>query len=194
MDDAILVLGGLSTGVSLAAASGLRVFLPAFLASLAMQFELLPASESMGWLASTPAALGLGVATGLELLAYYIPWLDNLLDTLATPAAVVAGIVVSAATFVGMDPFMQWTAAIVIGGGAAGSVQLGSVATRALSTGATGGAGNPIVATVENVGATGLTALAIVLPLVAALLVLVLLGLAFRRVARWRRGRREAAG
>ncbi|MEO0324756.1 MAG: DUF4126 domain-containing protein [Myxococcota bacterium] len=189
MDDVLLVLGGLATGVGLAAASGLRVFLPAFLASLALRFELLPVSESVGWLGHDGAVLGLGVATMLELVAYYVPWLDNLLDSIATPAAVVAGVLVSAATFVGLPEHLQWTAAIVLGGGAAGTVQLGTVATRALSSATTGGLGNPLVATAENAGASFLTLLALVLPFLALALVVALLVLAFRRVRRWRRRR-----
>ena len=187
MDDVVLVLGGLATGVGLAAASGLRVFLPAFVASLALRFELLPVSESVGWLGHDGAVLGLGIATGLELVAYYVPWLDNLLDTVATPSAVIAGVLVSAATFVGLPEHLQWAAAIVLGGGAAGTVQLGTVATRALSSTTTGGLANPLVSTAENAGAGLLTLLALVLPFLALALVLALLVVAFRRVLRWRR-------
>ena len=191
MDDVLLVLGGLATGVGLAAASGLRIFLPAFLASLALRTGLLPVAESVGWLGHDGAALGLGLATLLEVVAYYVPWLDNLLDGIATPAAVVAGVLVSAATFVGLPEHLQWTAAIVLGGGAAGTVQLGTVATRALSSTTTGGLANPLVSTAENAGAGLRTLLALVLPFVALALVAGLLLVAFRRVARWRRTRRE---
>lgn len=185
---------GLCAGLGLSAASGLRVFLPALLASLAIQLGWLPASDSMGWLGTTSATTGLGAATLLEIVAYYVPWLDNALDTVATPAAVVAGVLVSAASFVGLDPFVQWSCAIIVGGGAAASVQLGTVATRALSTGTTAGLANPAVSTAENVGAVGLTILAVVAPVVAAVCVVLVLALAFRRIARWRSQRMSARG
>ena len=84
-------------GIGLAAATGLRLFLPMLVMSVAAYAGHLPLSENFAWLGTAPALLLLGVAAIAEILAYYIPGVDNLLDTLATPAAFVAGTIVSAA-------------------------------------------------------------------------------------------------
>jgi len=195
MDDITLLqtLAGLAAGVGLAAACGLRVFLPLLIGGVALRLGALPAQDGLTWLGSTPALIGFGTATVLEGVAYYVPWLDNLLDSIATPASVIAGTLAAAALFVGVDPFVQWTLAMIVGGGAAGTVQLGTVATRAASTGTTGGAANFLVSTVEGAGAIALSVLAVVAPVVAFALVAVVLVFAFRALRRWRRRRADGA-
>lgn len=136
-------------GIGLAAACGFRVFVPLLFVSLAAKAGKLTLVPSFQWMGTDIAMITFAVATALEVGAYYIPWLDNLLDTVATPAAVVAGAVISASVFTGMDPFLRWTLAIIAGAGAAGAVQTASVVTRAASTATTGGFGNFVVATGE---------------------------------------------
>ncbi len=135
--------------------------------------------------ATTPALIAFGTATALEIVAYYVPWLDHLLDVIASPAAVIAGVVASAAVMTDLPPLVTWTVALIGGGGVAGTMQLLSVGARLKSTLATGGLANPVVATGEAAGAVGLTLVAILLPLVALacclLLVFLLLRLARRR-------------
>jgi len=194
MDDITLLqtLTGLAAGVGLAAACGFRVFLPLLVGGIALRLGALPAQDALAWLSSTPALIGLGTATALEGVAYYVPWLDNALDSIATPASVVAGTLAAAALLVGVDPFVQWTLATVVGGGAAGTVQLGTVATRAASTGTTGGAANFLVSTAEGVGAIALSVVAVVVPVVAFLVVAVVLFFAVRALRRWWIRRAEA--
>ncbi len=88
-------------GVVLAASTGFRVFLPMLIAGGAAYAGYLPLGESFSWLATPAALIMLGVAALVEIVAYYIPGLDNLLDTLAAPAALVAGTVLSAAVMTG---------------------------------------------------------------------------------------------
>lgn len=154
-------------GIALSAACGLRVFLPLFAASLAAHLGYLHPSGGMSWLGSPLALTVFGVATVLEVAAYYIPWLDHALDTIATPAAVVAGAVVAAAAFGDLHPAVKWTSALIAGGGVAGTVQGTTVLARATSTLTTGGLANPVVASVESTGALVLAALAIFLPVLA---------------------------
>ncbi|HJL19006.1 MAG TPA: DUF4126 domain-containing protein [Sandaracinaceae bacterium LLY-WYZ-13_1] len=184
--DALTMLVGLAAGVALSAACGFRVFVPLLVAGVALRFEALPVQDDLAWLASTPALVTLGTASALEVGAYYVPRLDNLLDAVATPASVVAGILASAALFVGFDPLLQWTLAAVAGGSVAGGVQLGTVATRGVSTGLTGGLTNSLVSSGEALGALLLSVLAVVAPALAAALALVALALVLRR---GRRGR-----
>lgn len=185
MDTALSI----ALGLGLAAAAGLRVFVPVFGAGLAAHFGLIPLSSGFSWVGTTPALIAFGTATALEVGAYYIPWLDHLLDVVATPAAVIAGIVASAAVITDLPPTVRWTIALIGGGSAAGIMQMFSVATRVKSTLATGGVGNPVIATGETAGAVVLTALAILIPAIA-LLLCIAVGVLLFRATRRRRARR----
>ncbi|MEE2758726.1 MAG: DUF4126 domain-containing protein [Candidatus Thermoplasmatota archaeon] len=164
----------LSLGLGLAAASGFRVFLPPFLYGLAIRFDYtpidIPVQGASEWMSSDVGLILLGSAMALEILAYYIPWLDNLMDTIASPAAIVSGIVMVSSTLTETDPIIQWALAIIIGGGVSGTIQVGTVSVRALSTMTTGGIANPLVSTVEAGACIFCTILAILLPLIALLL------------------------
>jgi hypothetical protein len=169
-------------GLGLAAACGFRVFVPLLAVNLAARAGYLSLGDGFDWIAGMPALITLTVATVLEIGAYYIPWLDNLLDTVASPAAVVAGAVVTASVVAGLDPYLKWTLAVIAGGGVAGAVQALTSGTRHASAVTTAGLANPVVSTVELVGSAGLSLLAMALPVVAALLVLLSLAWAARRL------------
>ena len=81
----------------------------------------------------------------LEVVAYYVPWLDNALDVAATPAAVVAGVLASAAAITDLPPVLTWGIALIGGGGAAGLLHGATSLLRLKSTAVTGGAANPVV-------------------------------------------------
>ncbi|MGH8492834.1 MAG: DUF4126 domain-containing protein [Moraxellaceae bacterium] len=162
-------------GVGLAAAAGLRVFLPLFGLSLAALFGDMNLSPEMQWLASPEAAVALGAATLLEIAGYYFPFVDHLLDTMAAPCAVIAGTLATAALLTGFeDAGVKWALALIAGGGMAGLVQAGSMLARVTSTATTGGFGNPVVATGEWLGSLLLTVLAMLAPLLGILLLIVL--------------------
>ena len=174
-------------GVGLAAATGFRVFLPMLIVSGAAYTGHLALGESFAWLA-TPAALTmLGAAAVVEIVAYYVPGIDNLLDTVATPGAFVAGTVLSAAVMTDLPPMVKWTAAVIAGGGIAGITQGATAMLRAKSTVFTGGIGNPVIATGELVGATLVSLLALAAPLAAIAAIVAFLWLAIRLRRRWLR-------
>lgn len=169
------------TGIALSAACGFRVFVPMLVMSIAAysgpplslppSFEWvqsltghLPLAPGFEWIGTPVAIKAFGIATICEIAAYYIPWFDNLLDHVSTPAAVIAGVVVMASSVTGLSPFLHWVLAIIAGGGAAGIVQGVSVVTRGGSTAASLGTTNWIVATVEWIGSAILSVLALVLP------------------------------
>ncbi len=174
----------IALGVGLAAATGFRVFLPMLVMGIAAYTGHLPLSSGFEWLATPSALTMLGVAAIVEIIAYYIPGLDNLLDTLATPAAFVAGTVVAAATMGDLPPLIKWTTAIIAGGGVAGLTQSVTAVLRAHSTAFTGGLGNLLISTVENGGAFLVTVLALIAPLLALLLVIVFVWTAVRLLRR----------
>ena len=136
-------------GIGLAAACGFRVFVPLLIVSIAAVTGHLTLAPSFQWMGTYPALITFSVATVLEVAGYYVPWVDHILDTAATPAAVVAGTIVSASVFTDISPFLKWTLAAIAGGGAAGIIQTGTVLTRAASTATTGGLANALVATGE---------------------------------------------
>jgi hypothetical protein len=158
-------------GIGLAASAGFRVFVPLFLLSLASNFNWIPVNETWQWLGETPALIALGIAMGVEILAYYIPLVDNFLDSIAIPLATIAGTVAVAATLIDVSPMLTWGLAIIAGGGTAAVINTSTAATRLTSTATTGGLGNPIVSTVETGTATVLSFFAIFLPILAIILV-----------------------
>lgn len=185
-------LFGIPVGLALSAAAGLRVFVPLLLTGIAARLGMLPLSPSMAWIASDVALVAFATATALEIVAYYVPWLDNLLDTIATPAAVTAGIMVTAAATPDLPPFLRWTLAILAGGGTAGVVQASTALLRLKSSAFTAGTGNPLIATGELGGSIVLSLLALLAPLFALAVVAILLVVLFIVVGRIVRARRRA--
>ena len=173
-------------GVALAAACGFRIFVPLLVAAIGVRSGDIAVTQSFAWVGSDAALVLLGVATTFEVLAYYVPWVDNALDLVATPVAVVAGTLVTASFIVDMSPMFRWTLAILAGGGIAGTVQLATAGVRAISTATTGGLANPIVSTTETAMATVLAILAVVVPIIAAMLLAVVMIWIVRRIHRVR--------
>lgn len=159
-------------GIGLAASCGFRVFVPMLVVSVAAHTGYLELAESFRWLGTLPALVAFAVASVVEIGAYYVPWLDNLLDTIATPIAMVAGTVLFAASVTDLDPFLQWSLAIIGGGGSAGIVQGATVVTRLASTATTGGLANFVFNTVETITGFVASILAIVVPILAVALML----------------------
>lgn len=182
------VLLGLGVGLGLAAACGFRIFVPLLLMSLAARSGYLEVHGDFEWVATTPAVVGFGVATVLEIGAYYVPWLDNLLDTLAGPTALVAGVLATAATLTDVGPLLRWSLAVVAGGGVAATAQGATTTLRQLSSVTTLGLGNALLATAELTGSVFLAAMAILVPLAALVVLVIALGAAAIWLVR-RRGR-----
>lgn len=162
-------------GIGLAAASGFRVFMPLFAVSLASYMGWIPLPESFHWLAGLPTLIATGIAMVAEILAYYIPFVDHLLDSINIPLATIAGSILFASQFTTLDAFPQWALALIAGGGTAAAISTGFAGTRAASTATTGGLGNPVVATTETAGAGIMSILAMAAPVIAAIAAVVLL-------------------
>ena len=188
------VIMALSLGLGLSAACGFRVFVPLLAMGIGNRAGLIELGESWGWMSETLVITAFAVATVLEISGYYIPWVDNLLDSVTTPSAIIAGVVVTSASLgqiAGIDPVLQWILAVIAGGGVAGTVQLGTAVTRAASTAVTAGVGNPVVSTVEAGASTTFALLAVLMPVLAGILVVALLFLVVRRFGDRRKVRAE---
>jgi Domain of unknown function (DUF4126) len=166
-------------GIGLASATGFRVFLPLFALSLASYFHVWELNTSWQWVGGLPALITLGIAMIAEIFGYYIPYIDNLLDTIATPLAAIAGTATMASTLVDMSPMMTWVFAIIAGGGTATAMQGMTTVTRLASTLKTGGIANPVVSTAETGTAITLSSLAIFMPIIAIVVVIIIFVIVF---------------
>lgn len=167
-------------GISLSAASGFRVFVPFLVLSICSYAGWINLGDGASWIGSIPAMISFGVATVLEIGAYYVPWIDNMLDLASLPISLVAGALLTSSVILELDPLLKWTLAIVLGGGAALNVQMLTIKARALSSVFTSGIGNPIVSTIENVSSALVSFLAIFLPVLAIAFLIFVIYLIFR--------------
>ncbi|KGT09424.1 membrane protein [Elizabethkingia anophelis] len=171
---------GAFIGVGLAAASGFRVFMPLFAVSLASYLGWIPINESWQWLAGLPTLIATGIAMIVEILAYYIPFIDHLLDTINIPLATIAGTLLFASQFTHLGAFPQWALALIAGGGTASVISSGFAGLRATSTATTGGTGNFMVASTETVGGSLMSVLALAAPIIAFIITILLIFLSIR--------------
>jgi hypothetical protein len=183
------LLLGLAAGLGLAAACGFRVFVPLWCLSLAAREGAVRVSAELSWIGGDAAFLALGAATLLEIGAYYVPFIDNLLDTVATPAAAIAGALATTALMVDCDPWLRWTLGSIAGAGTATAIQIPTAALRATSSATTVGLANPLVSTGEAAGAGALSGLAILIPLAIPVLLAVMAAAAWYLWSRRKRSR-----
>ncbi|PPK93350.1 uncharacterized protein DUF4126 [Nonlabens xylanidelens] len=172
------IIFSICLGIGLAASAGFRVFIPLLCASLAAYFDVIPLNESWQWAGSLTAVIVLGVAAIVEILAYYIPYIDNLLDTISVPLAAIAGTAVMVSVMGDMNPVFTWTMAIIAGGGTAAAISTTTSGARAMSTSTTGGFANPIVSTAEA-GFSGMLSLVSIIfaPLAVVIVFFLLIGI-----------------
>lgn len=161
---------GIAIGIGLSAACGFRVFVPLLVMNLMALGGYLHLSSGFAWIGSHYATIAFATATIFEVLGYYIPWVDHLLDIVATPATVIAG-TVATASMADLSPFLKWTLSLIAGGGIAGLVQGTTSALRVKSALLTAGAGNPVISTVELVGSIITALLAILAPVLCLILI-----------------------
>lgn len=169
--------------MALAAAAGLRVFVPLLALSLAARADWVQLTPSFEWLASSPAIVALATATAIEVAAYYVPFFDNMLDALGAPVAMAAGVVATAALVTDLPPWLQYAIAIVGAGGTAGLVHASTSLLRLKSSAATAGFGNPVLATLELIGSILIAVLALLAPVLALIAVVALVVVAARRLS-----------
>ncbi|HMN40782.1 MAG TPA: DUF4126 domain-containing protein [Phycisphaerales bacterium] len=192
MDIALAIM----LGLGLSAACGFRVFVPLLVLGGAARLGAASLAPSLAWMGTDEAIVCFAVATVLEIVAYKVPWLDHALDTVATPAAVCAGAIVSASqigAITSVSPLLQWACAIIAGGGVAGIVQAGTVTTRAVSTVGTGGLANPLISAAQSVLSVFVSVLSVALPILGGLFALMAVGGCVWIVVKLRRRSRARA-
>lgn len=165
---------GIAVGIGLSAACGFRVFLPLLVMNLASLTGHLHLSPGFEWIGTPYASIAFGTATLVEVLAYTIPWLDHILDLIASPAAIIAGIIATASMVMELSPFLKWTLALIAGGGAAAIVQGVTVILRTKSSALTAGTGNFLFSSLELVGSIITALLAMIVPILCLVLIALL--------------------
>jgi hypothetical protein len=173
-------------GIGLAATCGFRIFVPLLIMGIAGVSGNLNLSSGFEWIASYPAMIVFGIATIFEAVAYFFPYIDNLLNTISTPFSILAGVIVSAAVIADISPFLQWTLAIIAGGGAASATSLISNGAHHASTVVSAGITNPVISAVESVISVILPVLAIAMPVLAFILLIFLVAAIYRLLLRLR--------
>lgn len=174
------ILFGIMAGIGLSSACGFRIFAPMLLMSVAAISGHLHLSPGSEWMGTYPALLVFLSATAAEIAAYYVPVVDNALDAIATPAAVIAGILVMSSFIQDMDPVLKWSLAVILGGSSSGLTQVFTSAVRVSSTSTTAGLGNPVISTLELIFSIVISIIALLMPLLVAV-ILVLIVILFMR-------------
>lgn len=180
-------------GVSLSAACGFRVFAPMLVVSLASKCGWVALDGSFAWLGSDAALIALSVATVAEIVAYYVPVVDNFLDVAGTPLAAIAGTCLTAAFITEMEPILQWTLAVIAGGGSASVIHAGTSVVRAVVTPTTAGAGNPVLSTAEAIASGTMSVVALIFPVLTGIIVVILVVFVIRLIRAWMKKRRQRA-
>ncbi|HBH12835.1 MAG: Uncharacterized protein XD91_1402 [Clostridiales bacterium 38_11] len=173
-------------GIGLAATCGFRIFIPLLVMGMANKVGYLELSQGFAWIGSYPALVIFGIATVVEIAAYFIPFVDNLLNTISVPFSIVAGIVVTAAVITDISPILKWTLAIIAGGGAASVTSLISNGAHNTSTFFSAGIANPIVSVGETVISVIIAVLSILVPIVVVILIIIMMVLVYRMIRRFK--------
>lgn len=173
-------------GIALSATSGFRVFVPFLVLSAANLAGWLELGESFAWIGTYPALVMFAVATLVEIMAYFIPWVDNVLNVISVPASLVAGTILTYAVIGSLNPALAWVISIIGGGGASLLTRAVSNIVHAGSAAASGGVANPAVSLVESAGTVALSVLAIVVPIIVILSFLLLISWARKHWLRLR--------
>jgi len=167
-------IAAIALGIGLSASCVFRVFVPLLVASIAAKASIFPLQDGFQWLAGWPALICFGAAMVAEILAYYIPFVDNLLDSVATPLAIGSGSLLMTSVLPIDENMLRWVVGIIVGGGMAAGIQASSVLTRLASSKFTAGVGNPVVATGEHAAAFGTSIFALFAPILVAVLFILL--------------------
>ena len=187
MPDVLQILIQVMLGIALSAVCGYRIFVPFLAMGIAGMAGYIQFADGFAWISSWPALLVFGVATILEIAAYFIPHIDNILNAIALPAGAVAGIIVAASVISDMDPMLKWTLAIIAGGGAATVTGLLSNGVHQLSTAVSAGFANPVVSGAESVGTVAASVISIAMPIVGVALFVMVVVVSILIIRRFRK-------
>ena len=186
-------------GIVLAAASGIRAFLPLLLVGLLARFELLNGVElgdKFVWITSNLALTTFAVASIVEILSDKVPAVDSALDVVMTFIRPATGALSVIAVLSSVNPVFAYTSGLVLAAGTTLPIHLAKTGVRLGSHAATAGTASPVVSTSEDIAVvTGITISAFlpVLAIVFGLASLFAVALAIRILLNRRRAQNLSA-
>jgi hypothetical protein len=188
----IEAITGLSTAFGLSGSAGLNAYIPLLMVALASRFPLNNPLITLGSpydLLGSPWVNGiLVVLLVIEVLADKIPLVDSTNDAIQTFVRPVAGAILfagSANVITEMSPILSLGAGLLVAGG----VHATKTVARPVVTASTAGTGNWAVSSVEDIIAFFVSLLALVLPIIAAILLITVLVIVLVAIRRWRQKR-----
>ena len=177
------------TALGLATAAGLNAWVPLLAVGLlAKHTDLVELSGSWTALSDTPVLIALAGVAALDFAGDKIPTVDHVLHAAGTVIAPTTGVVAALSSTSALD--VSPGLLTIIGLVAAETAHGTRMTIRPFSTIGTVGAGNPVLSLIEDVTSTGLSVIAIALPVLALLLVVAMFAAAWTAIRRLRRRRR----
>ncbi|PKH10254.1 DUF4126 domain-containing protein [Planomicrobium sp. MB-3u-38] len=164
-------------GLALSATVGFRIFTPLLITGIFVRADWITLSEGFSWIGSTPALIAFGAATLFEIAVNYIPAIGSFMKVLATPLAAIAGILLTASFIGDMNPLLEWSIAIIGGGGVATASHTAVTAVKGVSEAAFL---SPAVAAAEDATATLVPISIFLIPFLAIIFVVLIPLLIFR--------------
>ncbi|MDQ3003864.1 MAG: DUF4126 domain-containing protein [Chloroflexota bacterium] len=169
------LLTGIFTAFGLSASAGLNAYIPLLIVGLIGRYtELMKLNAPWDTLSNPWIILMLSGLVIVEMLADKLPavnHLNDLIQTLIRPAAGAVAFAASANVVTDVSPVLALACGLLV----AGSVHVAKAgAVRPMVTATTAGAGNIPVSIAEDIVATVLSILAIVLPILVGTLMVVL--------------------
>ncbi len=181
----------LASAFGLSTSAGLNAYIPMLVLALLARFTgLVELGEPWSALTNWWIIGLLVVLLTVDVLADKVPAIDTVNDIIQTLVRPTAGAIVFAATTqntIHLHPVLAFGCGVILAGG----VHLVKAGGRPVVTATTGGVGNPIASTIEEMVATVVSVVSIIFPylVLAWFFLLVLLIYLF---VRWRRQRAEA--
>ena len=109
------LISSIFLAIGLSAACGFRIFIPPLTYGLLYKADLVQLSEGWYWIGNDWVIAVLALAALIEIIGNLVPWLDNLLDVIATPTAIIAGTTLSSACLSEIDPGLKWMLSVISG-------------------------------------------------------------------------------
>jgi len=171
------VLLGVFSAFGLSASAGLNAYIPLLVVGVIAHYfpNTLTLNSPWNLIANPWILILLGVLVIIEMVADKVPavnHINDLIQTVVRPAAGAIAFAASAKVVTDVNPVLALACGLLI----AGSVHVAkSAAVRPVVTATTGGAGNVPVSIAEDVTSTAVSVLAIIFPILVAILLIVVL-------------------
>lgn len=186
MQDSMMLGLHVLMGLSLAACTGLRAFMPLFVVGVLVRMGQIPIDKDFLFVSSDPALVVFGIATVVEIIGDKFPMVDHALDALGTVVKPIAATLLFASVMTELSPLHASVLGLLAAGSTATVMHVKKASVRLASSAGTLGFANPVVSTAEDVLCGGGIALSILMPVLAMVFVVLFLAAGFWMVKRFK--------